>query len=110
MRGVAVAAVAILGIIPAGCGGGGGTSSSSTLSPALQHGRTIFVHDCAECHSLAGRERGAVGGDLVNAHLDARNIASFARVMPTPKRLSATAAAAVGAYVAYVARSTKGGR
>ena len=111
MRSVAVAAVAIVGIVSAGCGGGGANSAGSRmLSPALEHGRTIFVHDCAACHSLAGRERGAVGGDLVNAHLEAGDIASFARVMPTPKRLSTTAAAAVGAYVAYVARSTTRGR
>jgi mono/diheme cytochrome c family protein len=106
MRSVAVAAVATVGIVAAGCGSGGGSATGSTLA----HGRAIFVHDCASCHTLAGRERGAVGGDLVNAHLDAPDIASFARVMPTPSRLSATAAAAVAAYVEDVARSAKRGR
>jgi mono/diheme cytochrome c family protein len=80
----------------AGCGGGHATTSAA--------GRKIFASQCSGCHTLSGREQGAVGGDLVLAHLRVKDLASFARVMPTKPRLSSAAANAVALYIASVAR------
>jgi len=110
MRKLAAAVLATASVASAGCGTGSGGDSGSTLGRASELGRSIFVHDCEACHTLTDRERGAVGGDLVNAHLGVRDIASFARVMPTPHRLSPAAAAAVAVYVDYVGRSLRRGR
>jgi mono/diheme cytochrome c family protein len=65
----------------------------------MTRGQAIFDRSCASCHTLDGRESGAVGGDLVNAHLSARDLASFARVMPVRPPLSRADARAVAAYV-----------
>jgi mono/diheme cytochrome c family protein len=109
LRRLAAAVLVIASVASAGCGARSGNSNTTRGLP-LELGRSIFVHDCAACHTLTGRERGALGGDLLNAHLEARDIASFARVMPTPHRLSPGAAAAVAAYVDFVGRSPKRGR
>jgi mono/diheme cytochrome c family protein len=77
---------------------------------ALRHGRLIFARSCAGCHTLAGRESGAVGGDLVNAHLSVADLASFAKVMPAPKRLSSADLLAVAEYVHSVTASARGQR
>jgi mono/diheme cytochrome c family protein len=66
-------------------------------------GKAIFDRDCASCHTLDGREHGAVGGDLVVANLGVRALASFARVMPVHPRLDAREANAVARYVQAVA-------
>jgi len=98
MRFLAVAAVAL---VAAGCGGHGRRAVG---------GRAIYVQDCSGCHTLSGRERGAVGGDLVRANLRVADIASFALEMPTPRRLTAAQAAAVARYVdAVAARLRRGG-
>jgi mono/diheme cytochrome c family protein len=78
-----------------GCGGAHDTTRVE--------GRRIFVSQCAACHTLTGHEQGAVGGDLVLAHLHAKDVASFARVMPTKRPLSAPDARAVASYVVSVA-------
>ena len=62
-------------------------------------GEAIFQHDCASCHTVDGREHGAIGGDLVKAHLGVRDLASFARVMPVRPRLDAQEADAVARYI-----------
>jgi mono/diheme cytochrome c family protein len=85
----------------AGCGRVGRSSDAT----ALRHGRGIFARSCAGCHTLAGRESGAVGGDLVNAHLSVADLASFAKVMPTAARLSSADVLAVAEYVHSVAAS-----
>jgi mono/diheme cytochrome c family protein len=91
----AVAAGLLAGLV-AGCG-----ADHATKSPTvLVRGGTIFASQCSSCHTLAGRESGAIGGDLVLAHLKEKDVASFARVMPTARPLSQNAAAAVASYVA----------
>ncbi len=73
----------------------------------LAQGRAIFASQCSSCHTLAGRESGAIGGDLVLGHLKEKDVASFARVMPTARPLSQTAAAAVASYIAARELSTR---
>lgn len=104
MRAIAViAAVLAVATTGAGCGGARQPSGAS----AVGHGRQIFARSCAACHTVAGRESGAVGGDLVNAHLSVADLASFAVVMPTPSRLSPSDAAAVASYIDSVASSLR---
>ena len=91
MRALAVAAAAL---VAAGCGG----------AKSTERGRAIFVQQCAGCHTLTGKEHGAPGGDLAIPHLAERDVASFARVMPTSHRLSAAEAAAVARYVVATRR------
>jgi mono/diheme cytochrome c family protein len=79
----------------AGCGGAKQNSDVSVL----RHGRAIFVRSCAGCHSLVGHEVGASGGDLAIGHLDVRDLASFARIMPTRPRLTNAEVEAVAEYV-----------
>jgi mono/diheme cytochrome c family protein len=74
-----------------GCGGGGGST--------IARGHAIFTRQCASCHTLAGRDTHADGGDLAIAHMSVADIASFARVMPLKKPLSAQDTLAVARYV-----------
>ena len=62
-------------------------------------GRRIFAEQCAGCHTVTGHEQGAVGGDLVLAHLGEKDLASFARVMPTKRPLTPAETRAVAAYI-----------
>ena len=89
-----VAAVTAVAFFAAGCGG---------HARHLETGRSIYEQDCAGCHTLSGRERGSIGGDLVNANLGVADTASFALEMPTPRRLTKTQADAVAQYVDAVA-------
>jgi mono/diheme cytochrome c family protein len=95
MRAV-VAGAAIAACLLAGCGSRAGGSAR------IAQGRQIFASQCSGCHTLAGREHGASGGDLVLAHLHEKDLASFARVMPTKQPLSAEQARAVASYVVSV--------
>jgi mono/diheme cytochrome c family protein len=79
----------------AGCGGSNPNSDVSVL----RHGRAIFARSCAGCHSLVGHEVGASGGDLAIGHLDVRDLAGFARIMPTRPRLTSAEVQAVVEYV-----------
>lgn len=92
MKWLVVAAVALAA---AGCGG------------HADSGRAIFARDCARCHTLVGYERGAVGGDLVDANLSVADIASFSLEMPTPRRLTTVQAEAVARYVDEVASTLR---
>jgi mono/diheme cytochrome c family protein len=85
-----VALLAAFAAALAGCAGGHSNAQ----------GREIFERSCARCHTLAGHDTDAPGGDLRAAGLDAADVASFARVMPVEPPLSAAAARAVGRYVA----------
>jgi mono/diheme cytochrome c family protein len=69
----------------------------------------IFTEDCSRCHTLVGREEGAVGGDLARTRLDVATLASFAKVMPARAPLTADDARAVAEYVHRVATSRSGG-
>ena len=75
-----------LALVPAGCGHGA-------------DGAKVFREECSGCHSLTGREHGAMGGDLAIPTLAAADIASFALQMPTPRALSHKKARAVAEYV-----------
>ena len=101
MRSVAVGAAVV--VMVAGCGGHGAASSGP-----LAQGRKIFASQCSGCHTLIGREHGAVGGDLVLSRLRAKDVASFARVMPTKRPLSLQDARAVARYVVSVASVASG--
>lgn len=96
-----IAVVIALATAGAGCGG----TRHATGPGVLGQGRRIFAQSCAVCHTVAGRESGSVGGDLVNAHLSIADLASFAEVMPARSRLSPTDAAAVAKYIDSVASS-----
>ena len=96
MRAVAAIAAIAAGLL-AGCGNGGGGSAR------IAQGRQIFASQCSGCHTVTGHEHGASGGDLVLAHLQEKDLASFARVMPTKQPLSAAQARAVASYVVSVA-------
>jgi mono/diheme cytochrome c family protein len=93
-----IAALAAVAFVAAGCGG-------HARHPDL--GRSVYEQDCAGCHTLSGRERGSIGGDLVNANLGVVDIASFALEMPTPRRLTKTQADAVARYVDAVAATLR---
>jgi len=86
----------VVAVLLAGCGG----TKVTPRSERLVRGQTIFASECSGCHTVSGREHGAVGGDLLLTHLDRKDLASFARVMPTTRPLSAAAAAAVASYIA----------
>jgi mono/diheme cytochrome c family protein len=76
------AGVAVL----AGCGGG-------------PSGKALYAKDCESCHTLTGRDQGAMGGDLGVPHLSVADLASFARTMPVRPPLNEAQANAVARYV-----------
>lgn len=82
-----------------GCGG-----QHPTQSAKARGGHKIFTRSCAGCHTLAGHESGAPGGDLANTNLSVHDLASFARVMPVRPSLTRAQADAVARYVHAVAR------
>ena len=96
VRAAALVAAALVMVVATGCGSGADTTA--------KHGKALFASQCAQCHTLAGRESGAPGGDLAVPKLHVADIASFARVMPTRRRLSRAEALAVATYVADVER------
>ena len=93
-----IAALAAAAFFAAGCGGHARHADT---------GRSIYEQDCSGCHTLSGRERGSIGGDLVNANLGVADVASFAMEMPTPRRLTKTQADAVARYVDAVAATLR---
>lgn len=93
-RALAVA-LALLALVAAGC------SSSSDLRP----GRAVFAASCSSCHTLTGHDTSTTGGgDLAILRMSRADILSFARVMPTPHRLSLRELEAVAAYIAAAQR------
>jgi mono/diheme cytochrome c family protein len=88
-------AATVVAVLLGGCGG----TSAPPRSERLVRGQKIFASECSGCHTVSGREHGAVGGDLLLTHLGAKDLASFARVMPTTRPLSPAAAAAVASYI-----------
>jgi mono/diheme cytochrome c family protein len=103
MRRIAPALLLAVAGVSAGCG----TTQHSPQTAQARRGRAIFTSSCAGCHTLAGRESGASGGDLAIAHLSVADLASFAKVMPTPRRLSQAEASAVAVYVHAIAGSPR---
>jgi mono/diheme cytochrome c family protein len=94
-----VLAALLAAAVAAGCG----QSGSASKATALQRGSVIFAHSCSGCHTIAGRETGAEGGDLVNAHLSVADLKSFIVVMPVRRPLSRTDVADVAEFVHAVA-------
>lgn len=94
-------------IVAAGVSAGCGARQRSSRAAEQQRGRAIYVRACAGCHTLAGRESGAVGGDLALVHLGVGDLASFARAMPARRPLSPGAADAVASYIDSVARQLR---
>ena len=80
----------MLALVATGCGG-------SHLS-----GRAIYVHRCAQCHTLTGHDTGASGGDLVHPSLDLKTLESFTAAMPVRPKLSRGDVEAVARYVQQV--------
>ena len=92
-------AALLLAVAAAGCGGGAGASQVA----ALRRGSTIFADSCSSCHTLAGRESGASGGDLVEAHLSVAALVSFTEAMPARRPLTHAEVLAVAEFVHQVA-------
>jgi mono/diheme cytochrome c family protein len=61
----------------------------------------VFARSCGGCHTLAGHDTQARGGDLAMARLSVGDVEGFVRVMPV--RLAPPQVAAVAAYVHAVA-------
>ncbi|HEY5295233.1 MAG TPA: cytochrome c [Gaiellaceae bacterium] len=99
---------AVIAVVTAFATVGVGCGRTGHAAGMRSHGREIFAQSCAACHTLAGRESGAVGGDLVNVHLGVADLASFAKVMPVRPALSEPDALAVAKYIASVDRSLRG--
>jgi mono/diheme cytochrome c family protein len=101
MKRVAAGALAalLLASTAAGCGAGSRTSQVA----ALRRGSTIFAASCSGCHTLAGRESGASGGDLVTAHLSVAALVSFTRAMPARRPLTRAEVLEVAEFVHAVA-------
>jgi mono/diheme cytochrome c family protein len=86
------------------CGAVGcGDAARGSNAAVLQRGGAIFRSSCSGCHTLSGHDDRAVGGDLVQAHLSAAAIVSFALVMPARRPLSHADALAVARYIRAVA-------
>ena len=82
-------ALPLVAVLIAGCGG-------------HDRGRAVFERDCASCHTLSGRGAADLNGfgNLSGTRLDAATVASFVRIMPLRRPLSAADLRAVSAYVA----------
>ncbi|HEY8724905.1 MAG TPA: c-type cytochrome [Gaiellaceae bacterium] len=101
-------AVLVLGVIAltlSACGTSPPQNAKDPQSRQLAAGSKIFSASCAGCHSLTGRDTHAPGGDLGLAHLNERQVASFARIMPVHPPLSRASIVAVAAYVARAQKS-----
>jgi mono/diheme cytochrome c family protein len=73
-------------------------------------GQRIFLSQCQSCHALGpfGSPR-PIGGDLANYDMTPAEVASFARIMPTPRRLSRAELAGVSSFVAERQRRSPSG-
>jgi mono/diheme cytochrome c family protein len=73
-------------------------------------GQRIFRSQCQSCHALGpfGSPR-PIGGDLANYDMTPAEVASFARIMPTPRRLSRAELGAVSSFVADRQRRSPSG-
>ena len=76
-------------------------------------GRSVFLSQCQGCHALGtlGAPK-PVGGDLRNYSMSPAEVLSFARIMPTPRRLSERELRAVSEFVSrsQPPRPRSGGR
>jgi len=82
-------------------GGRGGSLPTGTL------GQVVFARECSSCHTLAVETpRRLSGGSLRGYRMTAREIASFARVMPVREPLTPRELLAVSQYVAKQERTS----
>jgi len=105
-----VIALAAAGTLVAGGCGSPGTATlrhGPALTPAQARGRTLFLADCASCHTLADAgAKGVVGKNLDTTRPSAATVLKTLAVPPEnmPARLvSGADARAVAAYVTAVA-------
>jgi len=96
-------------LVAGGCGGSsrGAPRHGPVLTPMQARGKTLFLADCASCHTLADAgAKGIVGKNLDTTRPSAavvlKTLAVPPRTMPA-NLLSGTDARAVAAYVAAVA-------
>ena len=99
-RALSAVAVALAALVAGGCGGTGHTGATST---ATVGGAAIFVQACSLCHTLAGHDTGAEGGDLAIDRLSLADIISFTEVMPNRPPLSHADVVRVSEYVRAIA-------
>lgn len=93
---------AVLATLGCGCGCGGAQSQ-----PSAAEGQSVFESECSGCHTLAHpRSPSPVGGDLAGYRMSVAEVASFAKIMPTPRALSPREIDAVAAYISSVQRRT----
>lgn len=96
-------------IAAGGCGGSntGASRQGSVLTPVQTRGKTLFVADCASCHTLADAgAKGIVGKNLDDTRPSAAVVLKTLAVPPKtmPAGLvSGADARSVAAYVAAVA-------
>jgi mono/diheme cytochrome c family protein len=95
-----VVAVALAALVAGGCGG---TGHKGTTGTATVGGAAIFAHGCSLCHTLAGHDTGAEGGDLAIDRLSLADIISFTEVMPNRPPLSHADVVSVSEYVRAMA-------
>lgn len=102
MRAASLAAVAVV-LVLAGCGGGGAPAHHIPLTAFERHGKTLFIHTCGICHTLADAGTTGIAGPSLDtpwkASLVRKSIAEGLGGMP-PRLLTGRAAAEVAAYVA----------
>ena len=104
MRGLRSAAVLGGILLLAGCGSAAGTPTRHVHLTAFEkHGRTLFIKDCAACHTLADAGSSGIVGPALDQPWEAsrvrETIADGPGQMPAAL-LSGSAATAVAAYVA----------
>ena len=102
---LAAALAALMGVAGA-CGGGPRRETGEPpATAATVSGRTVFLSQCQGCHSVGGLGASRpVGGDLAKYSMTPREVVSYARVMPTPRRLTRRELAAVGGFVSRAQR------
>jgi mono/diheme cytochrome c family protein len=95
-RGAALSAALV---VVSGCG------ATHPDPAALSRGHAVFRSQCAGCHTLAGEgSPRPVGGDLGGYRMSVSEASTFARIMPTVRRLSKREIADVSAYLVSVQR------
>jgi mono/diheme cytochrome c family protein len=109
-----VLVAAMAAAVSFGCGGGSPADPAPPLGSAAEAalGRRVFLEQCQGCHALGPiGARKPAGGDLANYSMTRKQVRSFARIMPTPRKLTAAELTAVSAYVSAVqARADRDGR
>jgi hypothetical protein len=103
-----VVAVVLAGLAAA-CGGAPRHAAEPSL-PATS-GREVFLAQCQGCHSLnrLGPRRPS-GGDLAGYSMSPADVASYARVMPTPRPMTPHELALVSRFVSDGQRHRGGGQ